>query len=102
MQSFYEMAIETIAKHYGLEHQQLKAIEELGEASAAIARYIVDPGDGGLKDMASELADVQIMIDQLLVLNPMLEYHFERQKKYKTGRQIQRMVEDAGLEIDRT
>ena len=42
MQSVYEASIDTIAKHYGLDHQQMKCIEEMGEASSAIARHVLE------------------------------------------------------------
>lgn len=100
MQTVYEASIDTIAKHYGLDHQQMKTIEELGEAGSAIARHVLEPGDANLEHMAEELADVQIMIDQLLVLSPMLKFHFEKQKYKKIKRQIRRMVEDARLNVD--
>lgn len=95
MQAVYAKSIETIALHYGLDHQQLKAIEELGEASAAISRYVLDPSDRNLRQLAEELADAQIMIDQLLALSPMLKCYFVQKRSYKIERQLMRMADDA-------
>ena len=52
MQTVYEMSIDMIAKHYGLDHQQMKCIEELSEASAAVARHVTEPCQNNLKEMA--------------------------------------------------
>lgn len=95
MQTVYEMTIDMIAKHYGLDHQQMKTIEELGEASAAISRYVLDPSDRNLRQLAEELADAQIMIDQLLALSPMLKCYFVQKRSYKIERQLMRMADDA-------
>lgn len=100
MQTVYEMTIDMIAKHYGLDHQQMKTIEELSEASAAVARHVTEPCQNNLKEMASELADVCILIDQLFVLHPTLKMHFEDAKRFKVTRQIRRMIKDAGWEKD--
>lgn len=49
---------------YGAEHQQVKALEELGELSSAIARAII----GGEHNVEEEIADVEIMLVQLRLM----------------------------------
>lgn len=49
---------------FGAEHQQVKALEELGELSSAIARAII----GGEHNVEEEIADVEIMINQLKLI----------------------------------
>lgn len=49
---------------YGAEHQQVKALEELGELSSAIARSII----GGEHNVEEEIADVEIMLVQLRLM----------------------------------
>ena len=47
-----------IFSHYGERHQKLKLIEEMAELTQAILK-------GDPKHMAEEMADVQILLDQL-------------------------------------
>lgn len=49
---------------YGAEHQQVKALEELGELSSAIARAII----GDEHNVEEEIADVEIMLVQLRLM----------------------------------
>ena len=49
--------------HFGKNHQIAKALEELGELQVALARYLVGRGDP--ENIAEELADVEIMCEQL-------------------------------------
>jgi NTP pyrophosphatase (non-canonical NTP hydrolase) len=52
-----------IADHYGEEHQMLKAVEEMAELTQAIVKYLDDPVEWDA--LCNELADVNIMIEQL-------------------------------------
>lgn len=49
---------------YGAEHQQVKAMEELGELVSALARAII----GGEHNVEEEIADVEIMLIQLRLM----------------------------------
>ena len=49
---------------YGAEHQQIKALEELGELQTALARSII----GGEHNVEEEIADVEIMLVQLRLM----------------------------------
>lgn len=55
-----------ILKHYGLQHQKAKAIEELGELIVALQKDLLSGKDGLSQDVLEEIADVHIMIAQLL------------------------------------
>ena len=55
-----------ILKHYGLRHQKAKAIEELGELIVALQKDLLSGKDGLSKDVLEEIADVHIMLSQLL------------------------------------
>lgn len=59
---------EAIAK-FGADHQILKAVSELNELATALMHY--REGKVGQIDVASEIADVEIMISQLkLIIDP--------------------------------
>ena len=69
----------SIARYYGQEHQLLKLMEELGEASSAaseVLQLLAFSEDGGkesgleerLEHLASELADVANVSEQILSL----------------------------------
>ena len=55
-----------IIAHYGYEHQKMKAVEELGELSRALARDLQYEGDRD--NIAEEMADVYIMLAQLQLI----------------------------------
>ena len=55
-----------ILQHYGLSHQKAKAIEELGELIVALQKDLLSGKDGLSQDVLEEIADVHIMITQLL------------------------------------
>jgi NTP pyrophosphatase (non-canonical NTP hydrolase) len=62
-------------KHYGTHNQMLKCIEECGELTRAISRILIElsSGDGltteeSLANLQEELADVSIMIEQMLMM----------------------------------
>lgn len=55
-----------ILKHYGLQHQKAKAIEELAELIVALQKDILSGNEGLSKDVLEEIADVHIMLSQLL------------------------------------
>lgn len=70
---------EKIFKHYGRERQLVQLMEELGELQAAVAREIAGKGN----NMNEELADVAIMVEQFINLDPdnsvMIDYKLNRQ-----------------------
>lgn len=58
-----QVLLEQAIDHFGPENQIIKALEELGELSAALARFLND--DGMMLDIVEELADCQIMLGQM-------------------------------------
>ena len=55
--------LEAAIAHFGPERQVLKAIEELGELSIELARYL--NGIGNLEAVHEEMADCFVMLNQL-------------------------------------
>lgn len=78
-----------IATYYGLNSQTTKTIEELAELIKALAK------PQSLEDITSEIADVEIMLEQLQYL-----YNNKKEvediKDYKLDRQIKRIGEENG------
>ena len=62
MDKIRRMILTKAVEHYGRGHQQDKAIEELSELIRALARCD-DP-----ENLAEEMADVRIMLDQLEII----------------------------------
>ena len=62
----YALALWKIIAHHGYENQKEKAIEELNELGQAIARDL--QGRGSRDNIAEEMADAHIMINQLMLI----------------------------------
>ena len=82
-----------ILDHYGIEHQKAKTIEELAELIVAIQKNLLLDTDSLSREVLEEIADVQIMILQLL------SYANEFSKVYeimdqKIERQLNRIKEE--------
>lgn len=67
--------------HYGREHQKKKAIEEMGELITALARE--QDGRATPKDVITEIADVHLMIRQLMVIYGVKECLDEYDRKQR-------------------
>lgn len=61
-EEFYKKLI----KHFSAEHQQTVAIEELSELIKEICKH--QRGMGNVHHIAEEIADVTIMIEQLIIM----------------------------------
>ena len=55
-----------ILRHYGLQHQKAKAIEEIAELIVALQKDILEGKEQHSRAVLEEIADVHIMIAQLL------------------------------------
>ena len=84
MKSYQIKNCQTIANHYGLKSQSLIAIEEMSELTKELCKD--NRGYDRDKDIIEELADVSIMIEQLINLydcqddvSKMIDYKLERQ-----------------------
>lgn len=92
--------IEKIARHYGIDHQSRQAIEEMAELTQALTKFWKYTGTDGtvLKSLKSniseEMADVEIMLDQLKILFQNAEEVGEI-RAYKLTRQLERMDSSA-------
>lgn len=82
----YHADIRLIADHYGVEHQLFKTFEELGELVAALSK-------GDDEALASEIADVKIMIAQMEHLLG-IEARVNECVRYKILRQMRRMLQE--------
>ena len=89
--------VEKIADFYGLEHQLSKTNEELIELLQAIQGYsiklVLSDDDISVSHMVEEMADVSIMIEQLVYLTESKE-EFEACRELKIKRQIGRIAEE--------
>ena len=87
-------AIKEIADTFKIRNQQLKLIEELGELTKEISKDIANRREIS-DDTISEIADVNILINQILYLSSNKDYNSEEKLKaqleYKLQRTIQRI-----------
>lgn len=89
-----------IAEHYGYENQSLKLLEELAELQQAVIRYnlSLEKNESLSTTLAlsenvyEEMADVEIMIDQIKYLL-CAETEVDKFKVKKLNRQLKRMEE---------
>ena len=88
--------IKRIADLYGWFHQSLKLIEEMAELTVATIKLLLHIRTSKMwENYVEELADVQIMLHQLIYLS-----HKEREVEEIMQKKIQRQIllmEDAGL-----
>lgn len=80
--------IKQIAGHYGSSHQQRQCIEELTELSLALQQY--RKGKATIYDIASEIADVEIMLQQMMFFFG-LSSKVEEETEFKINRQLKRI-----------
>lgn len=79
-------------QHYGPEHQKKKAVEEMGELITALSRE--QDGRATREQVITEIADVHLMIRQLMViygLDACME-EYDRKKR----RLLRRMDKETG------
>lgn len=100
-----EEKLKTIAKHYGRDHQTLKAVEEFGEAATAASRLAlarqVEASGGKYRfmtalenDLAEECADCLVMISQLRLLIPRFSAKVDQAMHEKIDRQLYRISKE--------
>lgn len=89
-------AIKEIADTFKIRNQQLKLIEELGELTREISKDIAN-GRKISDDTISEIADVNILINQILHLSSNKDYNSKEKLKehieYKLQRTLKRIEE---------
>lgn len=84
--------IEEILRHYSPEAQTIKAIEELAELQTELAKLLNKQGN--VRTMQSEMADVVIMISQLMFIFDIDPETLDNEMAYKLDRQLKRIKEE--------
>ncbi len=92
MKKYQKNVCHLIANHYGIANQMPIAIEEMSELTKEICKYI--RGNDNLNDIVEEIADVQIMVEQLISLFG-IESKVNEMIDYKMLRQMQRMEQES-------
>ena len=84
--------IRTIADHYGLTHQLMKTVEELNELALECAKSWEKKGI--TINLISEIADVEIMLEQIKHLAKIEPSDIDEVKAFKINRQLKRIAEE--------
>lgn len=88
-----------IAEFYGKRNQVIKAIEETGELASALSRVAMHGDEATYQErlaMVGELADVSVMIDQMVHLFD-ARAEFCKIRDAKLARQMNRMKAEIAL-----
>lgn len=91
--------LKKIADYYGFDSQAEKAIEEMAELIVAIKNLKKNDGNEAdhLVNFFEELADVKIMVDQLIYLHDKTapeDNDVESEVEFKIERQLKRIAEE--------
>lgn len=86
----YRTNVESIANHYGVDAQVEQLAEEAQELADAAIEYHDDPIQKRREHLAEEIADVQVMIDQVVKLLDIKGLVYQIQA-YKLMRQLDRI-----------
>lgn len=81
---------EKILNHYGEEHQVYKLIEEMAELTVALLKQ-------DKNNIHEELADVEIMLEQLKLMYFYNDTTKEMKKLFKLNRQLKRIDDEVKL-----
>jgi len=84
MNLIYENGCKMIIEHYGEKHQLYKLVEEMVELTQAIMKK---------SNVTEEMADVQVLLDQLKLARPLMAKRLEEIQQGKVKRQIERIKE---------
>lgn len=84
--------IEKIALHYGFTSQSRQTIEEMAELTVALSKMHREYSKDNLDNIIEELADVQIMIGQMMFLTSS-KNEVKQIMEQKIKRQLARMQE---------
>lgn len=82
---------------FGGRYQAMKAVEECAELTAALMHFFADRAR--LEDLITEIADVQIMCEQLALMFGQAEV--EREKQRKLERMKERLTGQTHTDIDK-
>ena len=78
-------------EHFGVDGQLVKAVEELNECSQQLCKVLLDQGDR--RNLAEEVADATIMLEQVRVALDINE-DVHKQMDYKLLRLLDRIREE--------
>lgn len=84
---------------YGTKSQEDVAIEEMAELQKAILKHRRNAGDETRAEIIDEIADVEIMLEQLKIIYS-CNREVEERKYYKIDRQIGRILRKYGIKND--
>jgi hypothetical protein len=91
----YEV-FESAIKQFGIEKQMIKCVEELAELQKEICKQAL--GQGSKNKIIEEMADVSIMLDQMLIGLGISSYAIKPVREYKVNRLNDRLVKMDGAE----
>lgn len=80
-----------IAEHYGLNTQEWQTAQELFELGQVVTRRAGQRGRDWKEKLLDELADVYIMIQQMLYLHGISKEEFNAKVEEKLKRQLERI-----------
>lgn len=89
--------LKQIADHYGTRLQLEQLIEESAELIVAIRKFICKPSIATISDVAEEIADVEIMIEQIKYLAGI---RYDVEQYYKPAK-IERTLKRIGREEEK-
>ena len=84
--------VKEIAEHYGLRNQLKQLAEECSELSVESLHYIRE--EGGTERIFEEMADVLIMIQQVIHLLGCGHEDIEKYAEFKVDRQLKRIKQE--------
>lgn len=83
-----------ILDHYGQDKQEIQAVQELSELILLLAARPDQRTDNYFQNIVSEIADVEIMIEQIKQMHGIREDHVNDMKEYKLRRQLSRIEKE--------
>lgn len=78
-------------KLWGPTAQVFMLMEEIGELMQAVSKYYRKPSAENKEHLAEEIADVEIMLEQMRVVLDVKEKDIQKQKKHKLDRLLIRV-----------
>ena len=92
MPAVLSASAQTIMDHYGLCRQLAQLMEDCGELIAAASHFCRNPEDFKLQtDLKEEMADVIVVLDQILVRMGVSESELAFLEELKINRQLERI-----------
>lgn len=89
MNDFYNEIIDKLGEH----NQMIKCVEELTELSQVLCKVLSSDDSGATKDKAiEEIADVEIMLNQIKIILDISDEEIANMKNYKIIRTAKRYL----------